>query len=424
MKRWVVILILLVPSLWFVIDRLSDDEGPTATHPAPELRTLDVRDVVAYTDMSATTYRVRTTRDVIPGNLSAAMAPVLVDWDQTRFTPDGVVTIRNLNHGGNPVSGVTVLRTARLYPERLREVQYVMVPLGGPEAVSHGQLRFVFEEGGVELLGAATDAVGEADSVNEIVLSWEAWRAPGVDYSVLAGMDHHVYQLSLRAYSGTQRFLEDALAERDWYVYEMDLPGGRRGAVTLLGVALALGDGAARYVIGELLDEAEGQWAMKGPDSEEEGGDAAAQWRQLRQRAAAGGVPDDDPRLDLTGKTGYQSLLRSCATMALYSVDVAVARLIEAGVPANGKRPTQKPEVNDEPRWMRELAETNIAGIFLRAPRTLNYIHSHPTTVPGEIPGAMDQAGLLVQVDGKARRVTYSMEHLTPWGPREHLLIR
>jgi hypothetical protein len=424
MKRWIVILILAVPALWFVIDRLSEDDLPPPVHPAAELRTLDVRDVVAYTEMSATTYRVRTTRDVIPGDLSAAMAPVLVVWDESQFTPDGVVTIRNLNHGGNPVSGVTVLRTARLHPSQLREVQYVMVPLGGPEAVSHGQLRFLFEDGGVELLGNTGDAVGEADEVNEIILSWEAWRPPGVDYSVLAGMDHHVYQLSLRAYSGTQRFLEDALAERDWHVYTLDLPADRRGAVELLGVALALGDGAARYVIGELLDEASDAWAEKGPDSEEEGGDAAAQWRALRERAASGATPYDDPRLDLSGLTGYQSLLRSCATMALYSVDLTVSRLIEAGAAADGRRPTQKPEIKDEPRWMQELAETNIAGVFLRAPRTLNYIHSHPTTIPGQIPGAMDEAGLLVREDGKAHRVTYSMDNMTPWGPREHLLIR
>ena len=186
---------------WLLVTHFAGDESPKQEPVAPQLRTVDVADVVEYAEMNATTYRVRSTHDVLPGGLSAAMAPALVAWDNSDFTSGGDITIRNINHGGNPVSGVTVLRTAVLRPDRIERAEFIMVPLGGPEAISHAQIRFVFEEGGAEFLGDVSDAVGEPDPLADLVLSWEAWRPPGVDYDVLRGMDSSQYELSLRAYS-------------------------------------------------------------------------------------------------------------------------------------------------------------------------------------------------------------------------------
>jgi hypothetical protein len=352
------------------------------------------------------------------------MAPALVDWDHSDFTSGGWITIRNVNHGGNPVSGVTVLRTARVRPASVQKAEFIMVPLGGPEAISHGQIRFLFGVDGAELIGDRSGEVGEPDQLADLVLSWEAWRPPGVDYKVLKGMDQKVYQLTMRAYSGTQRFLEDALMGRDWNVYTLDLPGGRAGVEELLKVTLAMGDGAARHVIAKFLEMAEKEWAAAGPGSEEQGGVAADLWRAIGDRlhnAPSGG----DDRIDMSGRAGYQSLLRSCATMALYAVDVTTARLIEAGTPPDGKRPTQQPALDEEPGWMTELAEASIAGVFLRAPKAIAFVRAHPTTIPGRIPGALDAAGLLVRGDdGKAVKQRFSISALTPWGPRDHLLIR
>ena len=408
---------------WLLVAHFAGDESPKQEPVAPQLRTVDVVDVVEYAEMNATTYRVRSTRDVLPGGLSAAMSPALVAWDNSDFTSGGDITIRNINHGGNPVSGVTVLRTAVVRPDRIERAEFIMVPLGGPEAISHAQIRFVFEAGGAEFLGDVSDAVGEPDLLTDLVLSWEAWRPPGVDYEVLQGMDNTVYQLSMRVYSGTQRFLEDALAGRDWRVYTLQLPGGREGLSELLKVSLAMGDGAARDVISRFLDRAESEWATSGPDSENEGGDALALWHKIKGDLG-GARTGGDSRIDMTGRAGYQSLLRSCATMALYMVDVTTARLIEAGYPHEGMRPTQKPEIPDEPQWMVELAGTNIAGVFLRGPKAISFVRANPTVIPSRIPGAMDEAGLLVRRDGKAVRQNFSIKNETPWGPRDHLLIR
>jgi hypothetical protein len=117
-------------------------------------------------------------------------------------------------------------------------------------------------------------------------------------------------------------------------------------------------------------------------------------------------------------------MLRSCATMALYAVDLATSRLIEAGVPHAGMRPTQKPEIADEPAWMAEMSGASIAGVFLRGPRMIGFVLANPTTIPGRIPGALDEAGLLVRDGDTARKRQYTIDAETPWGPADQVLIR
>ena len=405
-----------------VMDNRKGEGESDYSLPPPE--TLDARDVAAFIDSEATTFRVRTTRDVLPGGYSAAMTPLLVDWDKSDVSPGGEILLLNINHGGNPVSGVTELRSAVIRPDRIKQVQFIMVPLGGPEAISHGMVRFVFDEGGAEFSGGDRGVAGKQEILGDLMISWEAWRAPGVDYKMMKGMDPETYELSCRAYSGPQRFLEDALMNRDWNMYKLNLPGGKDGYIELLKVALALGDGASRHSIVWMIEDAERKWKEEGLESDPEQNAATGIWRALKERAGASSPPVDDPRVDMTGKTGYQSLIRSCATMALYSVDLAVARLIEAGYPAGGARPTQKPEMVEEPAWMVELGSADIAGILKRTPRALAYARSNPTIIPGNIPKALEDANLLVMEDGEPWHMRYSMQGDTPWGHRWQLLIR
>jgi hypothetical protein len=395
--------------------------GPAVTEPV-DRQVVDAAQVADYAEMSATTFRTRTARDVLPGGLSAAMAPVFVVWDRSSFAPGESITIRNLNHGGNPVSGVTVLRTAVLRPDHIQRVEYIRVPLGGPDAISHGQLRFIFEPGGVELVGGDPSTAGEPDSVTDVVLSWEAWRSPGTSYSIKKGMDPTVYQLSMRAYSGVQRFIEDALQGRKWDAFQLSLPGGHAGVVELLKVTLSLGDGAGRYVMSDLLKHADDAWVMGGPRGEHHG-DAAQSWRELQSRLEDAPTPGDT-RLDLAGLTGYQTVIRGCASMALYQIDVAVSRLVEQGYPHHGRRPVEMAGITDIPEWIEELSKTNVAGLFLRAHRMIAFVHKYPSAIPGKIPKQLDDAGLLVRQDGKAMKTEFNISDLTPWGPVHHLLIR
>ena len=420
----IAVLIILVVALVIklVMDSRRGESEADYSLPPPE--TLDARDVAAFIDVEATTFRVRTTRDVLPGGYSAAMTPLLVDWDKSDVSPGGEILLLNINHGGNPVSGVTELRSAVIRPDRIKKVQFVMVPLGGPEAISHGMVRFIFEEGGAEFSGGDRGVAGKPEKLEDLMISWEAWRAPGVDYKMMKGMDPETYELTCRAYSGPQRFLEDALMNRDWNVFELNLPGGREGYIELFKVALALGDGASRHSIVWMIEDAERKWKEEGLDSETVNDAVPEVWRALKERAGAGSAPVDDPRADMTGRTGYQSLIRSCATMALYSVDLTVARLIEAGYPHEGMRPTQKPDMQEEPAWMVELGSADIAGILKRTPKALAYARANPTVIPGNIPKALEEAGLFVMENGKPWNKRYSMQGDTPWGHRWQLLIR
>ncbi len=402
---------------------MMEDRPVSKSPPSSQLSMVDASDVVKFIDLNAPAFRVRTASDVLPGGYSAAMVPVLIDWDRSDFSEGGEIVIRNVNDGGNPVSGLTLLRYARIRPEKVERVEFIIVPLGGPKAFSHGQLRFIFEEGGAEYI-PGDDAVGDPELMSDLVLSWEAWRQPGVDFSVLKGMNSREFELTMRAYSGPQRFLEDALSKRDWTVYMLRLPGGRSGFAELLRSSLILGDGAARYSIRWMFGQVQKEWALDGPGSEAESEETASIWRELRARANSPEKSSGDRRLNLAGKTGYQTFLRSCASMALYCVDVAVARLIERGLPHEGMRPTQKPELEEEPGWMDRLGRSGVKALFVYAPRVIIFARKHPTVIPSKIPKALDEAGLLVRADGKPIKKVFSIETETPWGRRDQILIR
>ena len=410
------LLVLLV--VWLLIHRYRGRTPTPEAGPLEPPRTLSAAAVAAYSNFEASSIRIRSTRDVFPGGLSAAMTPGMVDWDHTDPEGQELIVLRNVNDGGNPVSGITQLRTVKIDPSKIIQAEYVLVPLGGPEAVSHAQLRFVFDSGGGSFSDEDTDMVGEPDVLNDLVLSWEAWRPPGVGYDVLAGMDSSAFELSLRAYSGRQRFMEDALNYRDWKVYPLELPGGSESLAELLRVTLVLGDGAARS-----------SFARMGEPDEEDGGRPMTEsskqfWRALRDRVESHKITPEDARLDMTGKTGYQTLLRSCANMALYCVDLTVARLLESGVDARGKRPTQDPKIKREPLWMAELSGSGILGVLSKAPQAIYFIHNNPTSIPGNIPDALDEAGLLARKDDKKVEKRFSINGMTPWGHRDQLLIR
>ncbi len=417
--KWILVIVLVAAGIVLLLRRRQRRDS--APPPAPEHRTVDVTDVAEYVEMEATTYRVRTLRDVLPGGMSAAMAPVFVVWSRSSFAPGGSIIIRNLNHGGNPLSGVTVLRTAVLHPEKIVRAEYVKVPLSRHRSLSHGQLRFVFEPGGAEFVDEDASAVGEPDSLDDIVLSWEAWRPPGTPYSIVKGMDPTVYELTMRAYSGVQRFLEDALQRRDWEVSTLALPGGREGAIELLKVALAMGDGAGRYAMSEMLEKTGGAWVTGGP--RESDGDAAASW-QLVEEKLQDTNSLGDARINLAGRTGYQTIVRSCASMALYQVDVTTARLIEQGHAHDGVSLVKIAGINEIPEWMTELSKANPAGLFLRGPKMIAFVHKYPSAIPGEIPKQLDRAGLLVREGGKPVKREFKINGETPWGPASGLLTR
>ena len=94
----VIVLVALVIKL--VLDSRRGEGNPGCELPPPE--TLNANDVAAFIDSEADAFRIRTTRDVLPGGYSAAMTPLLVDWPRSDISPGGEILLLNVNHGGNP----------------------------------------------------------------------------------------------------------------------------------------------------------------------------------------------------------------------------------------------------------------------------------------------------------------------------------
>ena len=74
-------------------------------------------------------------------------------------------------------------------------------------------------------------------------------------------------------------------------------------------------------------------------------------------------------------------------------------------------------------RWI-FVAILLIAGVLLRGPKAISFVRENPTSIPGKIPGALNDAGLLVRQDGKVLKQHFAVDGDTPWGPADQLLIR
>ena len=81
-----------------------------------------------------------------------------------------------------------------------------------------------------------------------------------------------------------------------------------------------------------MMGEAEAAWREANPEPTTEDLSLVEAWLRLQAGMEAETQDTGDRRLELSERQSrYQSLLRSCATMALYNIDVAVARMLEDG---------------------------------------------------------------------------------------------
>jgi len=390
-----------------------------------QYRTLSPAQILSWIEDDAQIMRLRADRDVIPGGYMAAALPVLVDWPAS--DPRGEqasIVLRNVNYGGNPFDKSTVLHNVRVPIDGLEGAELTLVPFGeggrlGP--LQHVQLRFIFKAGKepvlMDLAGAET---GSDPHIQDLVFGWVSWRRPDIDWDLRKGMDDdaQIYWLSLRAFAGSQMFLEDALEGRDWFSYPLRLPGGNQGLAELLMSTVTLGDGVARDTLARMLEGGEKAWLKHPPPDGDEEQDIHSQWNELLghiqiadpQALAPVHLPPDQDT--------YQPLVRSCATMARYIVLLTVKRLIANGQ-SDGvvldKLPA--PLLGNTEVWMKALAHTSLSGLFLRAPLAMRYVMRHHESVPPDLPIELDAAGLLQRQNGKRYRIHYSQKGATPYGP-------
>ena len=426
-----IVLPVLVMAVAAFIYVLSSQEKEDSGMAIPKMmRTLTPEQLLTRVHRLDVPMRLRTAVDILPGGYAAAMAPVMIDWEASRPEDDDpFVIIHNLNHGGNPVDGTTVFCSARIPLSGVEAAEFTLLPLdniGKEGLIQHGQLRFVFAaDQPVELLNYGDAEMGSDSYVRDLVFSWEAWRPPDEGYDVMTGMDPAAYLLTPRAFSGPTRFLDDALGHRDWFSYRLRLPNGQAGLVELLKTNLALCDGVARHAVSKIMQQGEDEWASQAPQTDSEADGSLAEWEELREVVAPKNVISDT-RINLPDRDlAYQTLLRSCATMALYTINVAVDRLVAAGH-TDGLDLDHRmlPDLGSQEKWMTELADTDLKGIFLRAPAAVRYLRENPQAFPKKIPRQLERAGLLQLEQGKVKKHHYSIDGTTPYGTLQENLIK
>ena len=389
-----------------------------------QYRALSPSQILSWVQDDTRIMRLRTDRDVIPGGYMAAAMPVLVDWlaSDPHGNPASIV-LRHVNYGGNPFEKTTILHSVRVPLHGLKKVEFTLVPFGeggrlGP--LQHVQLRFIFEPGSEpELVNLAGAETGADPHIPDLVFGWVSWRRPDVGWELRKGMDDdaQVYWLSLRAFAGSQMFLEDALKGRDWFSYTLQLPGGRAGLMELFKSTVTLGDGVARDTLARMLAGGEEVWLKHTPPGIDSAQDIRSQWTELLER-----IRESDPQalapVTLPPEQDtYHPLVRSCATMARHTVLLTVRRLI-----ANGHdegvvlEKLPEPFLGTTEVWMKEFAHTDLRGVFLRAPLAMRYVMRHHESVPPDIPAELDAAGLLQRHNGKRHRIHYSRKGTTPYG--------
>jgi hypothetical protein len=383
-------------------------------------RVLSPHDLLATAESDTGLLRLRTSRDVLPGGYMAAMAPVLVDWKTSRISDeDPFVILRNVNYGGNPIERTTVLQAIRVPLADIRFAEFLLVPprrLGLHSPVQHAQLRFVFQpENQPALLSLAGARAGTDSCFPDLVLSWESWSPPHVHYNFIKGMDSSAYRLTLRAYAGPQRFLEEVLHGRGWYAFRLSLPGGGTGLVELLKVVLALGDGVGRHTLSRMLEEGEEDWLAQTP-ADMTDPPSRRLWQLLKDHIRQG-REYDDPNLQIASEEEtYNTMVHSCATLARYAILVATHRLVNSGF-TDGLDLDRLPEaVLGQPEaWMREAAHAKLGGIFMHGPLAMAYAMRHPEILPEKIPGQLAKTGLIVCRDKKPWKVHYTHKGTRPY---------
>ena len=393
-----------------------------------DYRMLSPEQLFNWAENNTAIMRLRTDRDVLPGGFMAALAPLLTDWRHSRYLETaGFLVLRNVNYGGNSFERTTVLQSVKVPLDGLEAAELTLVPssgLGEHDLVHHVQLRFIFSpENCPYLLNLAGSDTGTDARIPDLVLSWESWRPPDQGFSLMTGLDESAYGLSLRAFAGPQRYLEDSIRRRDWFSYRLQLPGGKAGVRELFLVSVALGDGVARDTVQYLLEQGKDAWLAHAPKSDcGDDGDAEttsreAVWERLSERLRSASPPADlAPALRAEEQT-YQVLVRSCAALARYAILVAVHRLLERGIAsAVVRNRLPAPELEQTEPWMKDVARADLRGLFLHAPAAIRFLTRSPSVIPAKIPDELDAAGLLQQREGKPWVIRYGRDATRPYG--------
>jgi len=376
----------------------------------------DARDLLNYSQQATPVLHVDTGRARLPNKLAASMMPILVDWERDPASVR-MMRVKNVNVAGNPIVGHNVLATVDVPLDGLRGAEWCLTPARNERnrdaEGGHGQLRFLFDPAlRPVVLDASGGPMAGIAAVDDLIVSWEAWRPPLVRWTAMDGLDPESYALTLRVYTGAKRFLDDAIRNNPWNCYPLNLPGEREGAAELLYTGLLIGDALARRSIREMVEAGE----VELTDSMLDAMTPAATTR-ARQVFAESTLPED-PLVALVGGAdlSYQLIRRSCVTHSLYTVQIGLDRIY--GKLDLGEPPELEVLPEDLPEWVDELAYAERGDLLALLPGALLYVARNGKVLPSNAHKILAEAGLLaLGQDGQPIRYYYHRSQMTPWGP-------
>lgn len=382
-----------------------------------EFKEITAADILEWRSTVAPIFRIKTAQDVLPGGLAMAMAPMMVRWPASSagFGPDDYYLVHNINVSNNPVGGNVLLAAAKVYADSVESVEFVMVTSkvrGVETQAGHGMLRFIFrEDRRPVILSSEGQPIANNATIEDLVLSWEAWRPPTASFDALAGLNPSVYALTPRCLAGSVRCLTDSILDRPWTCYPLELPEVEHAGNELLYVSLVLADAVARQTVANILDRR----IEKSRNMPEDYTDPELnEWEYLADQYKKSEVPENPIQDILDGKIQYHLLERSCITMALSAVNWANHRIHDRGGLGEPKSIRIAPQ--SMPGFMSKLASGKRTTALLRMPAALHWLMTNQTVIPGKAHELLDEVGLLQREGGKIKKTHYDTRHHTPYG--------
>lgn len=373
------------------------------------------------------TLRVKVNRDALPNGLAVAMAPAVTDWERSSVGhgDDDFYLVRGVNFGGNPVQGRSILATVKVPCHGVVAAEWVMTLMrikGRDTPGGHGQLRLIFaEDRRPMVLNREGQPFSDQPYLDDLVFSFEAWRPPAAQFDALAGLDPRTYALTMRCYSGGQRFLEDSLKNMSWTCYPLRVPDTPNAHDELLYTCLAMGDSLARLTLEEALEDPGNYYRGNPADYEPLSDEEKSELQELLERMV---IPDQKIAAIFSGDRTYHLLLRSCITMALAAVDACFSRIHHLNPELGEYRNLQIAPVQ-LPSWLDRLAHMGKRNTLKRIPGALHWMMNNQNVIPGRAHQILD-AGELLQRDDKGNLIKhhYHIGGQTPYGPLSENLMQ
>lgn len=350
--------------------------------------------------------------------LAGCMTPFMVDWEQSEINGSSTnyLIVNNVLVSGNPIYGNSTHATIKIFEHSIERIEYVVVryALHGPAKSSgHVQLRFVFNK---ELRPVVFDETGaqnqEHPYLDDLMISWEAWRPTATGWSFSKGLDIKNYALTARAYSGCQRFLNDSLRGAVWDAYPLELPDHPKANDVVLYSGLMMGDLLARRTLSELVE----QEILVQFSDEEEKEIYAQLFDKAKKRLEWEQIPDDlITNLLKDVDLGYHAILQSCITVTQLQIELALTRLAEKyDVPHENHIRYKEDKL---PKWFDVMEDGSTWDSVRYAPYALYWLFGHEEILPYKSYIPLHNAGLL-QTDKKGRPILFRYEYkkASPYG--------